>query len=301
MLAAMSFPRSDLATSIPSIVPAIPPIPSEQPTGVHPAARPMESLAVELTQPVSDQSRKRCASELEEHRTVKAPKREPQDDIPLSLPINEVNHLPAAATAFAVPPAATQVVFPTMQPLIMSQSRPPSPTPSTAFATHSSFTTIKQQAPLAATFPTFAGPPSGAIHPLTLPQPTAVPSKPTTSVIRPSIGRISRSGSINGTTFKNPYASFPYQDGYSDPSAWHPKISSSSSRSNQSTWYMGSEPFHTLRKSSSDFVGSTSDSMSGASHNSSPTDDDYDEDESDSDESNGEKAVVHRVRVLFSG
>jgi hypothetical protein len=352
MLAFMSFSENDSTTSVPSIVPPTLSIPSEKPMGV--ALRPMESLAAEPIQPASDQSRKRCASELEgEHRNVKAMKREPQDDILLSLTTKEVNHLPAAATTFAVPPVAPPVVFPVIQSL-MPQSGPLSrpPTPPSVFAAHNSFTTIKQQTPLMGTsFPTFvAGPtsmpmtslslPTNVIPPTfpslhhswsdptttrhqhslsagsvtglvnqpsmptthlntlspsiplpTVPQSTTVPVKTTTSIIGSPIGGMSRSESINGTTLKNPYASFVYQDGYSNSSAWHPKISSSSSRSGQSSWYMGSEPLNTLRKSSLDFTGS----IPGISHDSPPSDDDDDDSDSDSDDSHG-KAVIHRVR-----
>ena len=356
MLAIMSFSESDLPTSIPSIVP---PIPSEQAMGLsHPPVRSMEFLATEDIQPVSE-SRKRCASELEEHRTVKAMKREPQDDIPLSLPINEVNHLPAAATAFAVTPIAPPVVFPVMQPPIpaMSQSRPPSrpSTPPSAFTTNNSFTTSKQQAPMTPAFPTFVaastpGPltplplPTNVIPPTfpphhsswsdsvvsntrhqhslsagsvtgplvnlpslstthsntvsapMLPQCTTVPLKHTTSIIGSPTRRTSRSGSINDVTFKSPYASFAYQDRSSDSTAWHPKMSSSSSRSGQSTWYMGSEPLRASRKPSSDFPNS----IPGTSHNSPPTDDEDDEDDSDSDDSNGGKIIIRvSVRLLY--
>jgi hypothetical protein len=119
MLAVMSL---DLTTSAPSIVPSILTMPSEQPIiGLaHPADRSMEPLGSEPIQQVSNQSRKRCASELEEHRNVKAMtrKREPQDDKPLSFPTNEVNYLPAAAAAFPVTPVAAPVVFPVMKPPI---------------------------------------------------------------------------------------------------------------------------------------------------------------------------------------
>ena len=64
MLAVMSLSESDLATSAPSIVQSMVPL-----------------CSVPIQQ-VSDQSRKRCASKLEEHRNVKAMKREPQDDKP---------------------------------------------------------------------------------------------------------------------------------------------------------------------------------------------------------------------------
>lgn len=360
MLRVMSFPESDSPASIPSAVPPIPTIPSEQPMGLaHPAIRSMDLLAAEPIQPLSDQSRKRCASELEEHRIVKAMKMEPEDDIPLPLLINEVNHLPAAATAFTASPIVPPVVFPVIQPLnpAMSQSRPSSrpPTPPSAFPTHNSFTTIKQQTPLTTPFPIFvpgstsgvltsptnvipltfpplhsswsdsvvpstrhqhslsAGSATGSlvnlpplptkhlnavsppIPPPTLPQSTTMPLNPTPSVLGPPIGRASRSGSINGAIFKNPYASFAYQDGYSDAPSWLPKMPSSSSRSGQSTWYMGSEPVHTFRKSSSDFVASTS----GTSHNSPLTDDEDDDDDSDSEDSNGGKTVIYRVRAFL--
>ena len=333
MLAVMSLSESDLATSAPSIVPSILTMPSEQPIGlVHPAVRSLEPLISEPIQQVSDQSRKRCASELEEHRNVKAMKREPQDEKLLSFPTNEVNHLPAAATAFSVPPVPTPVIFPVMQPPI---------------------STVKQQAPLTASFPTFvAGSTTGPMTPLTnptnsippifpplrsswsdpvtstsshqhslsagsivvnqpplptthlktvsptiplstLPKSTTGPLKPT-SVIGPPIGRMSRSASINGTNFKNPYGSFAYQDGHPDSTTWHPKMSRSSSRSGQSTWYMGSEP--TFRRSSSDFMGF----IPGTSHDSPPSDDE-DEDEDDSSDDSHGKALAHRVRVSTSG
>ena len=339
MIAVMSLSGSDLAISLPSIVPPPLTLPSEQPMGLaHPGVLSMESLGSEPVQQVSDQSRKRCASELEEHRNVKAMKREPQDDKPLSFPTNEVNHLPAAATAFPIPPVSAPVVFPVMQPPI---------------------STIKQQAPLTATFPTFvAGTTSGplltnvtspinvippifpplrsswsdpvtttchqhslstgsATGPLvnltplpathlntvsptiplsTLPQSITVPIKPTSSVKNSPIGRMSRSGSINGTTLKNPYASFAYQDGRPDLSKWHPKMSSSSSRSGQSTWYVGSEPLNTFRRLSSDFTGL----IPVTSQDSLPSDDDDEEEDDDSDDSHG-KTVIHRVRVSTSG
>ena len=333
MLAVMSLSEIDLTTSAASIVPPILTIPSEQPIGLaHPAVRSMEPLGSEpIQQVVSDQSRKRCASELEEHRNVKAMKREPQDEKPLSFPTNEANHLPAAATAFPVTPVTAPVVFPVMQPPI---------------------STIKPQTPLTASFPTFvAGSTSGPLTPLTnptnvippifpplrsswsdsatttschqhslsagsiivnqpplptthlnsvpssipqlsLPKSTAVPMKPTTSVNGSPVGRMSRSVSINGTNFKNPYASFAYQDGHPDSSTWHPKMSNSSNRSGQSTWYMGSEPVNTFRRSSSDFMGF----IPGTSHDSPPSDDEDEDEEEDSDDSNG-KTVIHRVRV----
>ncbi|KAF8163464.1 hypothetical protein B0H34DRAFT_781171 [Crassisporium funariophilum] len=349
MLAIMSFAESDLAAPISAMGPAIPEPPmtiappivqSVDPSGVEPAL-----LAV------SDQSRKRCASELEEHRTVKAMKREPQDDIALSLTI---------WTSFATP-IPPPVTYPIMPPpiAVQPQSRPSSrpPTPSSAFAPHGSFAAVKQQTPVMSNFPSFingsstgilpspplpllasnAPPPFPPMHTswsdpivpssrhhhslsagsinnslLNLPQAlatahqstvdpfsqsvsqpglsqsAAIPSNGAASSISPPIGRMSRSGSINGTPFKNPYATYTFADPYPDPTAWH-----TTKAPNRTSWYMGSEPVHPSRKSpstNSDLAAS----QPSTAQNSPPSDGEDEDEDSDSDDSHSGKTVTNR-------
>ncbi|KAF8077826.1 hypothetical protein FPV67DRAFT_1662613 [Lyophyllum atratum] len=240
------------------------------PTSVIPSsASPMDVTLPELLS-VSDHPRKRCASELEEHRSVKAPKREPQEDMPLNTSF--VDTPPAVGTPpFPITGMAVPVVPIKPQP---SSSRPP--TPPTTFSPHGPFSPLKPASagsnfstfapsgpsqvdfasglttPLNGGVPTFPGihtswsdsvvptrhhhslsagsinssimpqtPPlatSGMVDPFTtVPlQQTPLQAMGTTSApttISPPIGRMSRSGSINGT--------FPssYSFGYMDPSA----------------------------------------------------------------------------------
>ncbi|KAG5638281.1 hypothetical protein H0H81_000927 [Sphagnurus paluster] len=196
---------------------------------------------------VLDHPRKRCASELEEHRSVKAPKREPQDDIPL-IPFGDTTST-VATTPFPAAPIPLPGVSIKSQP---ASSRPPTPP---TFSPHGPFSSlVKGSTPNGFPFPpsasssvefapsltttistmtpTFpgmhgswsdsvvptrhhhslsAGSLSGSILPQTPPVVSnsmvdpfttaqsplqAIPSIPTT--ISPPIGRMSRSGSING-------------------------------------------------------------------------------------------------------
>ncbi|KDR73502.1 hypothetical protein GALMADRAFT_227953 [Galerina marginata CBS 339.88] len=362
MLEVMAFTDKD-APPYPPLAPPIPTLLPELPIPTLPiVAPPMEPLVAESTHlAVSDQSRKRCASELEEHRTVKALKREPQDDAPLTLNVTEVPIIPAAGVTF-VPPQLPPVTYPVVQtPLSVAPTpRPPSrpPTPPSAFAANNSFGTIKQQNPITAAFTAFlpatssssvhsslslpmsgpaaslsfpplphsswsdpvvptrhhhslsAGSISGPLPVLTasspsthsnsvfppsalpppLAQPPTVPSNGAASTISQPLGRMSRSGSISGTNFRNSYSSYPYNEPYSDPAmaVWHTtKNSGSSSRSGQSNWYMGPEP---SRKS---FSFSTN-SAPHTTHNS-PSDGEDEDEDSDSDESTSGKTAAHHT------
>ena len=310
---------------------------------------------------VSDHPRKRCASDLEEHRTIKALKREPQDDSPLTLSIQEAPVIPGSSVPFPPPSANFSNVLPPLP--AVPGSRPPSrpPTPPSVFVPGTAF---KPQAPVAAAFPAFlpaaapsAAPPHASL-PLSLPAANPPPSYPPLphsswsdpvvptrhhhslsagsingplqGVAAPSgtsrtpsafhsvpvsapmtqlptvpsngpatisqpIGRMSRSGSISGTSFRNPYGQYPYNEPYSDPATavWQmAKASGSTSRPGQSNWFVGTEPKKTFSFASS--------SAPHTAHNS-PSDGDDDDDESDSDESTSGKAAAHQVNRFSQG
>lgn len=136
---------------------AIPEVPSMPPPSATVVPLPVEASLIDTTGHllVSDQSRKRCASELEEHRTVKALKREPQDDLPLTMSIQEVTPIPSSGMSYNLP-TITPITFPVIQPsqpplAPASTSRPPSP----SFAIPNSFNALKQQTPVTAAFPAF--------------------------------------------------------------------------------------------------------------------------------------------------
>ncbi|KAG6833696.1 hypothetical protein H0H87_002893 [Tephrocybe sp. NHM501043] len=202
-------------------------------------------IALPDTLTVADHPRKRCASELEQTRIVKAPKREPQDDAGVSL------HTPPAVLTpsfnFAIQHPPTLVKPQT------SSSRPP--TPPTSFSPHGPFSptqpatfplstppipqvdfaaTLTTPTTVAPTFPGIhtswsdsvvptrhhhslsSGSLGGTVVPSTPPavtggmvdpftslsmQQTSLPGMTPTiaTTISPPIGRMSRSGSINGT------------------------------------------------------------------------------------------------------
>lgn len=109
------------------------------------AIRPVESSATHLLPP-SDQTRKRCASELEDHRGQKALKREQQDDASLSAIFHEDPfHQSTLNQPFAAPSGFPGMhAFPAGPP-----SQPPSraPSPPPIFATSH----FKPAVPLSAT------------------------------------------------------------------------------------------------------------------------------------------------------
>ncbi|GLB34823.1 hypothetical protein LshimejAT787_0203880 [Lyophyllum shimeji] len=325
------------------------------PTAVVPSTTSSMDISAPELLSVADHPRKRCASELEEHRSVKAPKREPQDDLPLKNTF--VDPPPAVATP---PFPLTGITLPTVpiKPQPPSSSRPP--TPPTTFSPQGSFSPVK---PPSATgnFPSFTPSPSrvdfppsvttphngvcpafpgmhsswsdsvvptrhhhslsagsltGSVVPHTPPLATngmadpftTIPLQgvPTTSANAPigsPIGRMSRSGSINGT--------FPssYSFGYMEPSAggwpnghgnrvpakvppqpaatnWLPNVESQGSGSSLSP----------ASSSASDRPPPLSTVPSTAHNSPGEEDDDYDDDnnnEDDDNDSNVSKNVQH--------
>ncbi|KAF4615261.1 hypothetical protein D9613_002690 [Agrocybe pediades] len=137
---------------MPEIMPLPPPPPPPQSHSLTSASLPGETPLIDSTTHLapSDLSRKRCASDLEEHRTVKAMKREPQEDAPLTMTIQEVTPIPSSGMSYTLPPLAP-VSYPA--PI----SRPESP----SFVIPTPFGAIKPQTPLTAAFPSFLPSASG--------------------------------------------------------------------------------------------------------------------------------------------
>jgi hypothetical protein len=207
---------------------------------------------------VSDQSRKRGASEFEQPRVLKAPKREPQEEMLVGLAETPsgVDSSPVFAVASISLPSVPSQSTPTQ-----SSSRPPSrpPSPPVLYSTRGTLSPVKQvnvsypsvipsgppsadfnpiTTPISSTPSTFprihtswsdpviptrhhhslsAGSLSGPIMPLSPTAPAAngigeifsasslqqlshqsLPAPATAATISPPIGRMSRSGSING-------------------------------------------------------------------------------------------------------
>jgi len=171
--------------SFPPMIAPVPTIAPEHPNSLLPPVLPsMEPLTGETNAhlAVSDPlSRKRCASALEEHRTVKAPKREPQDDVMSPLTIQEPIQ-PAPGFTLSHPNTFPVVATPLVG---GSQSRPPSrpPTPPSAFVRKNSFGVSKQQ-PLTSTFPPFL--PGGSV-------PSSAPLPLGTSVVPPGFPHLPHS------------------------------------------------------------------------------------------------------------
>lgn len=120
----------------------------------HPLAFPPSSVTIDPSAmdlsgqlSVSDQSRKRCASAVEEERRAKAPKREPQDDVPLLVPSTEglfpVETSPIFPSGVPLPVAAVHTV--PVPPHSTTSSRPT--TPPGSFGNHLSFSPVKLQPP----------------------------------------------------------------------------------------------------------------------------------------------------------
>lgn len=331
-----------------------------------------------LTVSKSDQSRKRCAMEMDEGRSVKALKREPQEDLPLSLPQIDLSipipaeHSPTYPTPLSAHPLGS--ITRPIAPLPHSHSQPPSraPTPPKApLPARSSFSPPKSNG--GPGFPGFM-PPSPAVEfpPKTTPSagsptfgvssspvasqwnesilstsrhhhslstgaitsplqtipmtpggntamghpldafapnvPTVPPPMITSSVstISPPIGRMSRSGSITGVPYNNPF-SFNYPS--KETSTWSaisqqaqnlPPTPQSRSQS-QSNWYFGPSE-HSAPSASPSTTSDVSSTMAGTAPNttrSSPADPDGDDDGHDSDESDNHKSS-HTKRVRFA-
>lgn len=113
-----------------------------------------------LTVSKSDQSRKRCAAEMDEGRSVKALKREPQEDLPLSLPqIDPSIPIPAEQSpTYPTPLSAhplnsvTRPVAPLSHSHSQPSSRAPTP-PKVPLPARSSFSPSKSSA--GPSFPSF--------------------------------------------------------------------------------------------------------------------------------------------------
>lgn len=330
--------------------PVMPGIVTDTATPIVPTSIPPMELMT-ITEPIHlsvSESRKRCASELEEHRIVKALKREPQDDAPLISSIQDATvHAVLSPPFSAVPQSVTFTPPSTVAPPSQPPSRPPTPP---AFPPATSFVSVKPQAPRTSSYPPFipptnapvlihstsmpsppvavAPPPfphswsdplptrhhqslssgsvsvphisqtplaapsySSTIIPTSLPLPPhSVPSNAASSAMTPAVGRMSRSGSISGTNFRNPYSTFPYaNDPYSDraTSAWH---ATSTPPANQSNRYTGAEATSSSRKFS------ISGHSAPSTTQNSPSDDEDDDEDSDSDDSSSGKTVTQHVR-----
>lgn len=291
---------------------------------------PQELLGTQAIHPVdaflsmaSEHPRKRLASELEIHpdRTVKALKREPLDDAPLSG--HEGEPLLSAPTV--------QSFFPPFSPTTPSQppsraSTPPAPflfkpLPQTSF---SSLTTGGTPLPpvsaQASPFPSLPHaswsdpivPTSRHQHSLSVGSASGshmhAQSAASTSVLRSAaiqapngsqppingssgsvmgqpIGRMSRSGSISGTPFKNSYSKLGYPDNHHahpDPSVWH---KSKKARNGQLPFLFNSESI-SLNRSPPVKTAPHTTSAPTTAHNS-PSDNEDDDDDSDDDDDEG--------------
>ncbi|KAH0583735.1 hypothetical protein H2248_009340 [Termitomyces sp. 'cryptogamus'] len=297
-----------------------------------PSCAPHMNLVLPENLIMPDHPRKRCASELEETRNVKAPKREPQDDIPLNLHTPPAVPTPPFNFGGVSHPQQTQ----------LSSSQPQ--TPSTTFSPPGQFspnksgtfplstpplsspvefaapplTTVPSSVPAAPpTFPGMhtswsdsviptrhhhslsSGSLGGNAVPSTPPAATSSMMDPFTSLpmqqtslpviaptiastsISPPIGRMSRSGSINGTY----------------PNAWYMEAAAGSwpntlgsrtsikipSQVNPSSWFSNSEPpgsGSSLSSTSSAISDRLPHSVPSTSQNS-PAEDNEDEDEED--------------------
>ncbi|KAF8892463.1 hypothetical protein BD779DRAFT_1436998 [Infundibulicybe gibba] len=317
------------------------------PTGVASNASTM------VTSDHSDHPRKRCASALEEQRTVKALKREPQDENILSLPPTTetlaVGDAPPIFTAGV--PVPVTIAHPIT---LLPQSRPPSrpPTPLTSFSSHGPFGTIKQQASAVLNYPAFIPasldfstnlPPSasptfpalqsswsdsivpsrhhhslsaGSINgsllntPLSFPVPPSngdhfPPPQPISvapaATISPPIGRMSRSGSVNGA-FNNPFAfGYPQTFPETPTSTWPPELGRVSGpvpapTAASPSWFTNNadRPLLSGSPSATSEVPSTT--------RNSPTDDEEDEETGgDSDENDGSPSKNHHQLPTVDG
>jgi len=326
--------------------PSVAQIPSELlvAKAIRPVDPLMESSQVSPLPASSDHSRKRCASELEEHRVVKALKREPQEDTQLSAVIHEEPSF-NPPLPYAAPVPLPSTTFPVLQPFPVNPPshppsrasspaatftsnsfKPPAPLPSSAFvpiatggaplpAPHASWsdpvlTTSRRQhslslgsangpmlpptATISSGLRTSVLPPHGLRNPL--PQGIGVPSNvlPNSSAatISSPIGRISRSGSISGTTFKSPYAKQTFSETQLDSTIWH----RAKKPATRNGFYISPEQVNSRTSSGKGFYHTSSEPATA--HNS-PSDED-DDDDSDSDEEDGPSIVTSSTQVRSS-
>jgi hypothetical protein len=302
---------------------------------------------------IPDHSRKRGASEFEEPRTLKAPKREPQEDILLSLPEAPPgvdSSPPFSVAGISLPSVPTQGIA--MQPSSQPPSRPSTPpgfysgisptkhvsTPAYAPvipscpppAEFGSVTT--SVGPASPTFPRLhtswsdsvvtsrhhhslsAGSLSGSVMPMSpttsvgsgmgeifstpalqqLPH-QSLPTATTATTISPPIGRMSRSGSINGAVPGS------YTFSFRDPSGpWSSSMDRAPAKSVPSSappaWFAGSEGSvpSTSSSAATDVPSSVLNTV--PSTRNSPTDGVEDDDDAESDDNDGSAPkCVHHV------
>ncbi|KAF9526994.1 hypothetical protein CPB83DRAFT_870203 [Crepidotus variabilis] len=109
------------------------------------------------------------------------------------------------------------------------------------------------------------------------------------------IGRMSRSGSISGTSFKNPYAKLTYPDNHHphpDPATWH---KSKKARNGPPSFFFNAESIAPNRTSPGKAPPHTASAPTTA-HNS-PSDIEDDDDDSDSDEDEGSGEVTSSTQA----
>ena len=355
----MSFSASEPQYNAPPYPPPLHspglPVPEQQPLTFAPSAITSTQSSMDVTDllNVSDQSRKRGASEFEQPRVLKAPKREPQEDMLAGLPeaASGVDSSPVfAVTGISLPSVPSQGI--PMQSSSRPSSRPSSPL--SFYSARGTISPVKQvnvstYAPVVAsappsadfgplttpisstpsTFPRIhtswsdpviptrhhhslsAGSLSGPVMPLSPTTPVAngigeifsastlqqlshqpLTASVTATTISPPIGRMSRSGSINGAV------PGPYTFSFRDPSGpWSSSADIVPGKSVPSSappvWLSGSEVLST----SSVVTDIPSNVLNTVpSTRNSPTDgggDDDDDAESDDNDGSASKSVHH--------
>ena len=295
----------------------------------------------------SDQSRKRCASVLEEHRNVKAPKREPTDDVPLKMPFVGTTNTTSSSTftssplllpAAAQPPprAATPPSFSSQGPFSTAQPLQ-GPSPYTSYSSNGS-----QVIDFNPGLPTQHGPmnpftaqhpwpeatiqtrhhhslSTGAIPGTHLPAvstavaniaeiytapPVSLQALPATSApmtISSPIGRISRSGSINGT-FPSSFSFGHTETRTEQVGLWTNNLrSTANTLTNQNgtpTWCSGVDNSSSSIEPPSDKLGLST--APNTTQSSPHVEDDEDEPAPDSDDDESfHSKEVHRVSSSF--
>lgn len=303
---------------------------------------------------IPDQSRKRCASELEEHRSVKAPKMEPQDDVPLSTPFVDTPLTTEISSQFPV----TRITLPVVPIQPHSTSTQPSSratTPPSSFSPHGPFSMAESNYAFSAAisqsvdFNPKVPPPlnnisshfpgihsswsdpvlptrhhhslsAGAINGPHLPSsnpavsggmPEQFPTPPSHQIplqplpsaapnaISPPIGRMSRSGSINGS-FPNSYG-FGYIEPFPEPAGSWPnglgRLSGKLSAHTPPTWLSGTDSSVSSLSPSSTSDRPILSTVPSTTVNSPVDDDEDDDDVADSDEDSNHSKGAHHVSL----
>lgn len=355
----MSFSAQETQYSVPPYPPPLHTpgvsVPEQTPLPFPSSGITSNLLSMDVSDPnAPDQSRKRCASEFDEPRTLKAPKREPQEDMLLSLP--EASSGVDSSSSFAVAgislPSVPSQGIP-MQPSSRPASRPPTPpgfysargtlspvkqvtisTYAPAIPSGTASTDFGSITPISSSSPTFprirtswsdpviptrhhhslsAGSLSGPVIPSSATAPvangigeifpaSALQQQPLTAAgtaptISPPIGRMSRSGSINGAVPGS------YTFNFRDPAgSWSSNVDRVPGKSVPSSappaWFAGNEG--SVPSTSSSVVTDIPSNVLSTvpSIRNSPVDgggDDDDDDDAESDDNDGStsKSVHH--------